>query len=282
MVQWPVMGPDESNLVQQIAPGIYWRMAEPEKRIIANSGWVVFRDWVLVIDANFPWGARPLLEAIRKTTDKPVRHVFDTHYHSDHAFGNSVFVDAGATVIASEATTAESREKNPAAWAKGGGNDGRLEHPQIAFRSKLVLDDGNRRVELISVGPSHTRGDSVAYLPKEKILFPGDLCLTRAGNFVGDPDVNFEGWVRALDALSLMDVGILIPGHGPQGTAAALRGQRNYFADMMTQVRTAISNGVSLNQLQSQIDLSAHNPWGQDAARNRTAIEAIYGQLSRR
>ena len=78
---------------------MFYRAADRDKRIIANTGWVAFCDYVLVIDANFPWGARAVLDDIRKTTDKPIRFVFDTHYHSDHSFGNSVFVDAGATIL---------------------------------------------------------------------------------------------------------------------------------------------------------------------------------------
>src|SRR5260370_24698174 len=82
----------QSNFTQQIAPGVYYRAADRPKNIIANTGWVVFRDYVLVIDANFPWGARDILPDVRKSTDKPMRYVFDTPSHGDHTFGNSVTV----------------------------------------------------------------------------------------------------------------------------------------------------------------------------------------------
>src|SRR5258708_30980319 len=91
----------QSNFTQQIAPGVFYRAADRPKNIIANAGWVVFRDYVLVIDANFPWGARAILDDVRKTTTKPIPYVFDTHYHGDHAFGNSICVDAGDTIIGS-------------------------------------------------------------------------------------------------------------------------------------------------------------------------------------
>src|SRR5690349_19571371 len=173
----------QSNLVHEIAPGVYFRDPEMTKQIIANTGWVVFRDYVLVIDANFPWGARAVLNDLRKTTDKPIRYVFDTHYHSDHAFGNSVWVDAGAAIVCSEDCAEESLRKNTPSWAKNPGEGDyslkayRLEHPQILFRDRLVLDDGAMRVELLRVGPGHTLGDSVAYLPKQRILFTGDLAV---------------------------------------------------------------------------------------------------------
>src|SRR5690242_19888010 len=84
--------------VRELAPGIFFWQGDHVLRKPANCTWVVFKDYVLVIDANFPWAAREILAEIRRTTDKPVRFVFNTHYHSDHTFGNSVFVDAGASV----------------------------------------------------------------------------------------------------------------------------------------------------------------------------------------
>ena len=277
----------QSNFTHQIAPGVYYRAADRPKNIIANTGWVVFRDYVLVIDANFPWGARAILSDLRATTAKPVRFVFDTHYHGDHAFGNSVWVDVGATLICSRECVAESKAKNPAAWERNTGTgeqslkNVRLEHPQIGFQDKLVFDDGEHRVELIRMGPGHTLGDSIAYLPKEKILFTGDLCVNFAGNNIADPDADPDNWLRVLDDLSQKDVGILIPGHGGQGSSETIRGQRAYLYDMIRGVRAGIEKADTADQLAKQLDLSGHNPWGKDAARNETSIKAVYAKLSR-
>jgi glyoxylase-like metal-dependent hydrolase (beta-lactamase superfamily II) len=280
-------GPAQSSLVNQVAPGVYFRAAEPDKRIIANTGWVVFRDYVLVIDANFPWGARAVLQDLRKTTDRPIRYVFDTHYHGDHAFGNSVFVDAGATVICSEECTAESRAKNTPSWNNDKGSGAyslkpyRLEHPQISFRGMMVLDDGTRRVELVRMGPAHTLGDAIAYLPKERVLFTGDLCVNAAGNNVADRDADPENWVRALDSLAERKVAVVIPGHGAQGTAEALRGNRAYLADLIDKVRAGLARGATVEQMEKEIDLRKHNPWGRNEARNRASIRAVHAKLSR-
>ena len=277
----------QSSLVHQIAPGVYFRDAEMQKQIIANTGWVVFRDYVLVIDANFPWGARAILADLRKTTNKPVKYVFDTHYHSDHLFGDSVWVDAGATIVCSEECTAESKAKNPEQWAndKGTGETSlkpyRLEHPQISFRDKMVLDDGTHRVELLRVGPGHTKGDAVAWLPKERILFTGDLCVNKAGNNIADVDADPDNWLRVLDDLAQKDVGIVIPGHGAQGTVAAIRGNRAYLADMINQVRAGIQHGESADQLEKEVKLTQHQPWGGDEARNKVSVRAVYAKLKR-
>jgi glyoxylase-like metal-dependent hydrolase (beta-lactamase superfamily II) len=273
--------------VKQIAPGVFVRMEDQAKHAIANSGWVVFRDYVLVIDANYPWGARAMLNDIRKTTDKPVRYVFDTHYHSDHAFGNSVFVDAGATVVSSKETALESAEKNPAAWKESQGSGEydlkayRLEQPQIRFRDILVFDDGTHRVELRRVGPAHTRGDSVAYLPKERVLFTGDLVVSRPAHKLDDPDVNHDAWIRVLDDLARMDVAIVVPGHGELGTVETIRGDRAFLADMVTQIRAGIARGESIEQIQQKIDLSKHHPWGDDPVRARGYVRVMYPILAK-
>jgi hypothetical protein len=79
----------------------------------------------------------------------------------------------------------------------------------------------------------------------------------------------------------LLDVAILIPGHGVQGTKDAIRGQRAYLADMIQQVRDGIRRRATPDQLEKQVNLSAHKPWGQDEVRNKTSVRAVYAKLSR-
>jgi glyoxylase-like metal-dependent hydrolase (beta-lactamase superfamily II) len=104
--------------VRELAPGVFFWQGDHVLRKPANCTWVVFKDYVLVIDANFPWGAREILTAIRRTTDKPIRFVFNTHYHSDHTFGNGLFVDAGASIVCSKDCAAELRATGKASWDK--------------------------------------------------------------------------------------------------------------------------------------------------------------------
>jgi cyclase len=280
-------GAGQSNKVHQLAPGVYYREADPARHIIANSGWVVFRDYVLVIDANYPWGAKEILNDIRATTQKPVRYVFDTHYHADHLFGDSVWVDAGATILCSAECTEESRRKNPAAWAndKGTGDVSlkpyRLEHPQQSFRGSMVFDDGEHRVELTRVGPGHTLGDSIAYLPKERILFTGDLCVNSAANNMADPDADPDGWLRALDNLAMKDVAILVPGHGELGTTATIRLQRTYLAAIINAVRDAMAKGAQETDLEKSLDLTGYTPHGANVPHNQVCVRAVYAKLSK-
>jgi cyclase len=281
------IGSSQSSRVHQLAPGVYYREADPSKHIIANTGWVVFRDYVLVIDANYPWGAKEILPDIRAVTNKPIRYVFDTHYHADHLFGDSVWVDAGATIVCSEECTEESRRKNPATWAndKGAGDTSlkpyRLEHPQQSFHGSMTFDDGEHRVELTKIGPGHTLGDAVAYLPKERILFTGDMCVSNAMNNMADPDADPDGWLRALDGLAKRDIAILVPGHGDLGATDTIRLQRRYLAAIVDGARDAIAKKTPESELEKSLDLTKFSPQGADVPHNRVCIRAVYAKLSK-
>src|SRR5437660_4075274 len=77
--------------VKQIAPGVWFREGELETLGHCNNIIIEMKDYLIVVDANFPSGARLAMEAAKKVSNKPVKYVFDTHHHGDHAYGNSVW-----------------------------------------------------------------------------------------------------------------------------------------------------------------------------------------------
>jgi len=102
----------QTKPVRELAPGVYFYFGDELQHKPANCLWVIFKNYVLVIDANYPWGATEILQEIRRTTMKPVRFVFNTHYHHDHSFGNCVFVDSGATIVSTNATANEMKTQD--------------------------------------------------------------------------------------------------------------------------------------------------------------------------
>src|ERR1043165_9073765 len=106
----------QTKPVRELAPGVYYYFGDELQHKPANCVWVVFKDYVLVIDANYPWAAQEILEEIRKTTVKPVRFVFNTHYHHDHSFGNCVFVDSGASIVSTVAAAREMKTLGKQEW----------------------------------------------------------------------------------------------------------------------------------------------------------------------
>lgn len=236
----------EINEVQRVAPGVYFHEGDLSKRGHCNNGWVVFRDYVLVIDANFPSGAKELIPKIRETTDKPIRFAFDTHHHGDHMYGNQVWVDNGAVPVAHVGVIDELKKyetgyygDKPGRWEGEAKNRqdvaaSKLSPPTLLYRTDMIFDDGEHRVELLHFGVAHTHGDGFAWLPKEKILFTGDACVNGPYNYMGDG--NSSEWIKTLEAAKKLGASTICPGHGPMGGPEILEDQQNYFVALRQQV----------------------------------------------
>ena len=279
----------QSKPVRELAPGVYYYFGDEKQQKSANCTWIVFKDYVLAIDANYPWGAEEILQEIRKTTSKPVKFVFNTHYHHDHTFGNAIFVDAGATIVSTAKTAEEMRSLGQYEWDHGSGYSGRnmkgyrREFPSLLFNDTIVFDDSIHRVELIRMGPAHTGGDGVAFLPKEKILVTGDLFINGNpwGNNVADADADYDKWLNVLETMAGWNVTIVIPGHGEPATTEQLKNQRLYLKDMLDQVRKGIKDGKTKEQLMLEVDLSKHPVYGENKVSIKRSVGDMYDRLSK-
>ncbi|MBS0263842.1 MAG: MBL fold metallo-hydrolase [Planctomycetes bacterium] len=271
--------------VTEIAPGVWFRKSKWEPTFIGcNQGWVIFEDFVLVIDANFPNQAEEIIPLIRKTTDKPIRYVFDTHYHGDHADGNPIFHRIGATAIASENARDEFLTKGQPSFEKlkneKAAEYGQLTYqlPSLYFPKKMVIEDAKQRVELIHFAHGHTKGDAVAWLPKHGILFTGDSCLNGPFNYTGDG--NTESWIGALTEMRKLPVKTLCPGHGEVSDITLIDKQRRYFVELREYIANAIAKGTSLADIKKSIDFPWYKEWTGVAVSTRVEnIEFVYREL---
>jgi len=119
-----------------------------------------------------------------------------------------------------------------------------------------VLDGGNGRcVELLHPGLAYTRGDAVAWLPNERVLFTGDLASNGPFNIVRDAEM--APWVDTLVALQALDPLIVCPGHGPSGDATLLADQRGFFMALHREVSGRMERGQSLDDLLGDLEVSA-------------------------
>ena len=277
--------------VKEVAPGVFFRFSSisaKDKNVPfggSNNIWVVFEDHVAVIDANFPDGAADVVAAIRKTTNKPIRYVFDTHHHGDHAYGNGVFFKEGATVVAQANCARLMREFGPAEFEEAGkGPTGRkdvassfLKTPGIVFDDRLVLDDGKQRVEFLFMGHAHTAGDAVAWLPKHGILCTGDACVNGAYNFMGHSDSG--SWVKALEKMADLKPKMICPGHGPVAGADLIQKQKRYFVDLRDEVGKGIKQAKDLKSLQDSIKFPWYEQWTGVPVKPDN-IEHVYKELT--
>jgi phosphoglycerate dehydrogenase-like enzyme/glyoxylase-like metal-dependent hydrolase (beta-lactamase superfamily II) len=280
------------NEVKEVAPGVFFRYSVISATDLSTFGgsnniWIVFDDHVVVIDANFPKEAADVIAAIKKTTDKPIRYVLDTHHHGDHSYGNIVFGQAGASIVAQTNCATLLRLNGPKEFAEAGrGPTGRkdiaasaLKVPNVVFDDKLVLDDGKQRVEFLFLGHAHTSGDAFAYLPKQKLLCTGDACVNGAFNYLGDSDT--ASWIRVLERAQQLDVKMILPGHGPPAGKELLQTQKRYFVELRRQVAEGIQADKSLEDILKSIDLPWYKEWT-GVVPPGANIEYVYGELTGR
>ncbi len=276
--------------VAEVAPGVFFRyssISATDPKVPfggCNNIWIVMKDYVVVVDANFPKEAGDVLAAVKKTTNKPVKYVLDTHHHGDHAYGNSVWSKEGAKIVAHTNAARLLKVNGPKQWADAAKDrkdvrEGELKQADIPFDDKYVLDDGVRRVEFLHFGHSHTSGDAVAYLPKEKILCTGDACVNGAFNFMGHS--NSGEWVRCLEKMEGLDVEVVCPGHGAIAGRDLLAKQKRYFVELRQAVKGGIDAKKKPAEIADGLEMAWYKEWTGKAAKDiKENVKFVYDELT--
>jgi glyoxylase-like metal-dependent hydrolase (beta-lactamase superfamily II) len=197
-----------------------------------NTGVIVGDDAVMVIDAQAtPLMAREVIRRVRGVTAKPIRYVVLTHYHAVRVLGASAY--KAQHIIASEATHALIKERGAADMKSEIGRFPRLFRgadtipgltwPTLTFRGELTLRMGKLEVRILQPGAGHTAGDTIVWVPSQRVLFSGDLVEFEAGVYTGD--AHLEAWPSTLEKLRALKPQALVPGRGPalSGPAACDR-----------------------------------------------------------
>jgi len=230
-----------------------------------NTGVIVGDDAVMVIDTQAtPVMAQDVIRHIRTVTDKPIKYVVLSHYHAVRVLGASGYKPEH--IIASRDTYDLIVERGEADKASEIGRFPRLFRsvesvppgmtwPTITFSGAMSLWLGQLEVQLLQVGRGHTKGDTIAWLPEQKILFSGDLVEFDATPYAGD--AYFQDWPKTLDNLAAMKPRALVPGRGaalttPEQVAAGLKGTRDFIADVWGSVKAGVAAGRDLNAVYKQ------------------------------
>jgi glyoxylase-like metal-dependent hydrolase (beta-lactamase superfamily II) len=225
-----------------------------------NTGVVIGDDCVMVIDAQAtPVMAQDVIRHIRTVTDKPIRHVVLSHYHAVRVLGASGY--GAPNIIASRDTfdlIAErgaqdyqsELERFPRLFQAAESIPG-LTWPTLVFERELTVWLGKTEVRLLQLGRGHTKGDTVAWLPRERVLFSGDLVEFGATPYTGD--AYLRDWPATLDRLAALGPRALVPGRGdalvtPEKVDEALRGTRAFITSLYHGVRDARAAGRDLKQ----------------------------------
>ncbi len=249
-------GDAQPGTVKQIVPGVWFREGDLENLGHCNNVIIEMKDYLIVVDANFPSGARLTMEAAKKVSDKPVKYVFDTHHHGDHSYGNAVWTQTGATTLAYKGVSEEMKRYEPKRWQATAKerqdvadmHSDSVEPPKQTFdKSPFTLKDDTREVRFYFFGWAHTRGDGFVYLPKEKVLCSGDAAVNGPYNYTADG--NIGNWPKVTAAAAKLSVEHVLPGHGGPGGREILEGQGRFMTELHQAVETAVKQGKKLDDI---------------------------------
>jgi glyoxylase-like metal-dependent hydrolase (beta-lactamase superfamily II) len=237
----------------------------------SNAGLVTGTGQSLLSDTLFdlPMTQEMLTGLQPVTNEHPIRTVVNTHANGDHWFGNELVADA--EIISSAATAEEMATNGPElimGLLKQGGAIGRFANhifepftfsgitPTPAtrtFTGELSVDVGGTEARIIQLGPAHTAGDSVVFVPSERVLYAGDLL------FIGGTPISWAGpitnWITACDRMLALDPQFVVPGHGPVVDASGIHKVRDYLSWIHEQATQRHERGMSAEEAMRDIDL---------------------------
>jgi glyoxylase-like metal-dependent hydrolase (beta-lactamase superfamily II) len=264
--------------LEELAPNVYACLQEEKGLGTSNSG-LVNRGGGLVVDTfwDLPH-TREMIAHYARVWREPARRVVNTHHNGDHAWGNQLFPTAElighrrcAEAFGRERPEmmqllrSQADSENPvmralaaklADWDFTGVT---LTPPTTLIDDRLDLDLDGVRVELRWVGPAHTAGDVIVHLPRERIVFTGDV-LFRLCTPIGW-DGTFDGWIAALDAIVALEPAVVVPGHGPLCGVEGPREMREYLAYVRSEAGRLLAQGLSVVEASKRIDLGPYAGW---------------------
>jgi glyoxylase-like metal-dependent hydrolase (beta-lactamase superfamily II) len=266
----------------------------------SNAGLVVDGEASLLVDTLFDLKlTQEMLDAMRRAEPRAAASIgilVNTHANGDHCHGNQLV--AGAEIIASTASAEEMDELPPEAMAAlmrqiaddpgplarfmrhcfGAFDFEPVRHtpPTRTFDGRLDVTVGDKRVELIEVGPAHTRGDVIVHVPADRTVYTGDILFIEGTPIMWAGPV--QRWIDACRLIEGLDVETVVPGHGPitdRRGAAAMRGYLEYVRD---EARKRYDAGVASADAARDIDLAQFASWG-DSERIAVNVDRLYAEF---
>jgi glyoxylase-like metal-dependent hydrolase (beta-lactamase superfamily II) len=284
----------------EVGPGVWAWLQGDGSWGWSNAGLVSEGGEALLVDTLFDWSlTREMLAAMRAATPAANRigTVVNTHSNGDHCYGNALVPDA--EIVATRAAAEEMARESPAVisgfvrrapelgplgeYVRHCFGAFRFEEiaeqrlPTRTFEGALSLRVGSRRIELLQVGPAHTRGDLLVHLPDERIVFTGDIL------FVDGTPIAWAGpiqrWIDACERILALDAAVIVPGHGPLTDARGVVAVRDYLAYVRGEARRRFDAGLSVRDAAFDIALGDYASWG-DAERIAVNVATLYREFA--
>ena len=267
--------PTPAGTLRQIIPGHYVYSSTTY-----NSGIIVTSEGVVVLDAlNSEAVARAQREAMASTIRQPVRILVSSTFHNNYSKGNLAYADVlkiGHEHYRTDLLELMEREKVSA-------EEQQARRPNQTFRDRMTLYLGGKEIQILYVGRAHTRGDSIIFVPQDRIAYLSELYF--ADQFLFINDGYGLDWLRALDAVEALGADIVVPGHGPipsdpRETRQGLRRFRQLLVDVREAVQKEIARGATEDQAVAAITWPQYEKLQGYDAQRETAVRRLYQQLT--
>lgn len=282
--------------LSELGDGIYAYLQPDGGWGWSNAGLVAGDGGSLLVDTLFDLTltAEMLEEMSSITATRPIGTLVNTHANGDHCFGNQLV--EGAEVITSEASAAEMENLPPALLAAmlagdfGDTTNAYLQEafgpftftdietprPTRTFSGELTVEVAGRTAELIEVGPAHTAGDVLVYLPDDRVIFTGDILFIHGTPIVWNGPI--QNWLNACQKIIDLDCRAIVPGHGPLTDAAGVRAVADYLSYVKAEASVRHEAGMRAEDAARDIELGPYADW-LDWERIVINVDAVYREI---
>jgi len=265
----------------------------------SNAGLITQDEDSLLVDTLFDLKLTgEMLKVMRDAVPQAsnIGTLVNTHANGDHTFGNQLVEDA--VIIASAAGASEMAELPPQALAEIMQNAGamgeageflmklfdvfdfegiQLQVPTDTFSGMMTRKVGDKKVELHEVGPAHTKGDVLVFVPTDKMVFTGDILFIEGHPIMWAGPV--ANWIKACDLILSWEVETIVPGHGPITDKSGVRAVREYLVYIEAEARKRHAAGMSVMEAAQDISFEDYSSWG-DAERIVVNVDTLYKEFN--
>ena len=265
----------------------------------SNAGLITQGEDSLLVDTLFDLKLTgEMLKVMRDAVPQAsnIGTLVNTHANGDHTFGNQLVEDA--VIIASAAGASEMAELPPQALAEIMQNAGamgeageflmklfdvfdfegiQLQAPTDTFSGMMTRKVGDKKVELHEVGPAHTKGDVLVFVPTDKMVFTGDILFIEGHPIMWVGPV--ANWIKACDLILSWEVETIVPGHGPITDKSGVRAVREYLVYIEAEARKRHAAGMSVMEAAQDISFEDYSSWG-DAERIVVNVDTLYKEFN--
>lgn len=291
LAQRPTQGPPplvKENATVKVSDHVYV-IPDESVRFVPNVGIIVGTQATLVVDTGLgPRNGQAILREVAKVSDNTDLYFVATHFHPEHAGGSSAF-PASAKFLVSDAQQRDLDEFGLDFVARFSTfsplmgellKDVQFRPPDIIFEREYNLDLGGVRVKILSLGSTHTRGDTMVFVEDERVLFAGDVVMNRA--FLAfNQESRAQTWLSVLNQLEPLRPRTVVPSHGEMGDASLIDQQRSVLRALHLRVGELKIQGRSLKEAQEILTSEFQDRYADWTSPNRIsrAVQSLYRGL---